>query len=63
MFSSPSTTVSRDLTAPLASHGAHVAIEFAHAREIIEDDEALEPDARGDDPHDEAEGWSARPLL
>ena len=51
MLSSPSTTVSRDLTGPLAIQRAHVAIEFGHAREIIEDDEALQADARGDDPH------------
>ncbi len=33
----------------VASHGAISRVEFRHAREIIEDDEALEQDARGDD--------------
>ena len=31
-------------------------VEFAHPRQIIGEDEALQPDAHGDDPHDVAQG-------
>ena len=34
---------------------AHVAVEFGHAREIIEHDEALQPDPRRHDAHDVSE--------
>ena len=60
--SRPSTTVSRDLTVPLGDPGAHLAIEFVHSRLIVEHDEALDADPRGDDPHDEAEGGGLASL-
>ena len=34
---------------------SHLAVEFVHPRLEVEDDEALHPDAHGDDAHDEAE--------
>src|SRR6185437_15837617 len=44
------------LDRPVRDPWRHLGVEFAHPREIIEHDESLEGNPRGDDPLDEAEG-------
>src|SRR4029079_4490391 len=41
----------------------HVAVKFVHAREIVEHQEALKPDAGRDDPGEEAQARRFGPVI